>query len=311
MGKLSYLETGIQDEIKVIPYAQFLNPIKHTLFGIGIKKDQGDLAQFTPDQSWKLETAMIGDNQQEIYYCTTPRLLILAQSDVMMSNGYEIIKYDRTQKEEGFSPLSYMVFWPVDKDNNPLSNLPFRIKTSSMAGKSLRDVFKQWQTSLMSAYSKIEGSTKGLTWSAGVFESKWHKGTTKTPDGKLQTIAEIESFTLITVENIEQYYILPNSDVGRSLVNIKQEVADWCNLINSKPQTQETVEDNFDYSITDLRLTCEEKFTALNFLPLQKNKYVEDNFHKKISQLDKDDLEALSLLLDQEMTSEAREELGF
>lgn len=301
MGKFSYQDSGIEDNIQVVPYAQLLNPIKHPQIGFGITKDQAELAGFTPDKNWLEKEIMLGDDATPVYVSKNTRLLILAQSELMMSKDASILKYDPIKRQrEGYKPLSYLVVWFVGEDNKPLSDLPFRVKTSSVAGKSIRDAFKAWQGTLLSSYKALEGTTKGLTWSAGVFSVEWTKTQVDTPDKTKVSVSTVKDFLKLTPENLENNFILPGSETGKKLVETKELIKDWCNLVQvSKEKEYEAIEQD-----ANLVNSCLEKFRELGWGNVAQSHFVRENFGKPLNNFSNDDLETLKALLSGEILTE-------
>lgn len=307
MGKFSYQGTGLEDNISIVPYAQILNPIKHSFIGIGIKKDQAELAGFKPSKGWELNKLMIGEDQQECYTCASPRLIILSRSELLMSRESEIIKYDPLKKDEGFKALSYIVVMFLDEKNNPISDLPFRLKTSSMAGKSLRDNYSKWQGQLLSAYKAAEGSTEGLTWSAGIFTPTFIKGQTLSPDGKKINISEIDSFVAITPTNLEANFILPTSQLGKELPNLKKLIKDWCNLTKVAEEYTSS-EEEIKIDRNQLLTEISDKFNQLDYSFEEKKEFVASHFEDcfSLSDLSDDQLVTASSLLDVEFAEKKK-----
>jgi hypothetical protein len=305
MGKFSYVGTGIEDNINIVPYAQILNPIKHTSVGIGIKKDQAELAGFKPNKSWELKSLLIGEEEQEVYVSSSPRLILLSRSEILMIRDSEIIKYDPVKKDEGFKALSYFVMLFLDDSNNALSDMPFRVKTSSMAGKSLRTSYTKWQGQLLSAYKACEGSTEGLTWSAGVFSPVFIKGQTIAPDGKKINISEVDSFVAISPDNIEKNFILPDSKLGRQLPVLKETVKNWCDLAKVKSEYQK-IEEEILIDRASLLSEIADKFNQLNYSKEEKDNFVDGNFDaSSLSELTDEQLITASSLLDAEMAQQS------
>lgn len=307
MGKFSYQGTGLEDNISIVPFAQILNPVKHPFVGMGIKKDQADLAGFKPVKGWELNKIMMGDDQQECYICTSPRLIILSRSELLMVRESEIIKYDATRKEEGFKALSYAVVMFLDEKNNPISDLPFRVKTTKTAGKSFRDNYIKWQLQLLSAYKSIEGSTEGLSWSAGVFAPTFVKSQSTSPDGNKINISEINSFVAITPTNLEANFILPTSKLGQELPNLKKLIKDWCNLIKVAEEDS-PAEEEIKIDRNQLLTEISDKFNQLDYSFEEKKEFVASHFEDcfSLSDLSDEQLVTASSLLDVEFAKKKK-----
>lgn len=122
-------------ELSSIPYAQFFNASDEK-FGIAITSSNAELAQFTLTDDWKPIEHEFRDGTKETLLLTTkPKILVLNRSQPMMSNDSETIAYERKKHDAGgYKAFSYLVVWFLDENNNPLSELPFRLKCSGYSG---------------------------------------------------------------------------------------------------------------------------------------------------------------------------------
>ena len=121
-------------ETKIIPYCQFLNSTARD-FGIVITSTNAELAKFELINSWQPIEHQFADSSIETLLITrTPRLLVFNRSQLLMSNGTEIIPYNKTKSEEGYKAFSYAVVWFLNNNNQPISELPFRLKCSGFSG---------------------------------------------------------------------------------------------------------------------------------------------------------------------------------
>ena len=124
-------------ETKIIPYCQFI--ISSTKdFGIAITSTNAELAKFELIDNWQPIEHQFSDGTNETLLITrTPRMLVLNRSRPLMANEFEIIPYDKA-KVEGYKAFSYAVVWFLDENNQPISELPFRLKCSGYSGITLR-----------------------------------------------------------------------------------------------------------------------------------------------------------------------------
>ena len=122
-------------EITSVPYCQFLNAGSQK-YGIAITPTNVELAEFKLINTWQQTAHEFSDGTNETLVLTKqPRLLVLNRSKALMSNGVETIPYSKSQFQEGgFKAFSYVVVWFLDGNNQPLSELPFRLKCSGYAG---------------------------------------------------------------------------------------------------------------------------------------------------------------------------------
>ena len=120
---------------EIIPYAQFINPVRSVNWGIGIKASCAEAAKFNPDSNWKLVKHKFGDgNREEIYLCQKPRLIILARSGALMGKDGQVTKYNAQLKNQGWKSFSYAIVFFLSEQNELLSETPFRLKCGGQAG---------------------------------------------------------------------------------------------------------------------------------------------------------------------------------
>lgn len=120
---------------ELVPYAQFFNADAQK-YGIAVTANNAELAQFELNDNWQPIEHQFKDGANEILLFTNqPRLLILNRSKPMMSNDAETIPYNKAQSElGGYKPFSYVVVWFLDRDNQPISQLPLRLRCSGYSG---------------------------------------------------------------------------------------------------------------------------------------------------------------------------------
>ncbi len=121
--------------ITTVPYCQFLNASTKK-YGIAITPTNAELAEFRAIDSWKAIAHEFSDGTNEtLLVCQQPRLVILNRSQPMMSDGTITIPYDKAKLAVGeFKAFSYVIVWFLDHNNQPISELPFRLKCSGYAG---------------------------------------------------------------------------------------------------------------------------------------------------------------------------------
>ena len=122
-------------ELTTVPYCQFLNASSKN-YGIAITSANAELAKFKLTNGWQQIEHEFADGTNETLLVTQqPRMLILNRSQPLMSNDNQIMPYDKARFVEGeFKAFSYAVVWFLDDGNQPISELPFRLKCSGYAG---------------------------------------------------------------------------------------------------------------------------------------------------------------------------------
>lgn len=156
-------------ESSIIPFAQFFNPVKSENMGIGIKLEQADLAGFKPDSSFKKVDHKFGKDKVNIYLSIAPRLLVLNKSNQLYMKGkdtyaekFDLQKY--VDNKTNYKVWGYAVVMFLSKDNEFLSELPFRIKLNGQAGMSFVECWNGGKTNkpnlfkhLFSQYQQATG----------------------------------------------------------------------------------------------------------------------------------------------------------
>lgn len=122
-------------ETKIIPYCQFINSSAKD-FGIAITSTNAELARFELIDGWRPIEHQFADGTEETLLVTQkPRMLVLNRSQPLMSNETETIPYNKAKYSQGeYKAFSYAVVWFLDDNNQPISELPFRLKCSGFSG---------------------------------------------------------------------------------------------------------------------------------------------------------------------------------
>ena len=151
-------------EITSVPYCQFLNAGSQK-YGIAITPANAELAGFQSINTWQHTAHEFSDGTNETLVLTKqPRLLILNRSKPLMSDGVETIPYSKIKFQKGgFKAFSYVVVWFLDNNNQPLSELPFRLKCSGYAGLTFLKNYSYYNNShsfckkFLQTYKKLTG----------------------------------------------------------------------------------------------------------------------------------------------------------
>ena len=122
-------------ELTTVPYCQFLNASSKN-YGIAITPSNAELAGFRLTDTWKPIEHEFSDGTNETLLVTDrPRILVINRSQPLMSGEFGTIPYDKEKFILGeYKAFSYVVVWFLDNKNQPLSELPFRLKCSGYAG---------------------------------------------------------------------------------------------------------------------------------------------------------------------------------
>lgn len=132
----------------VFPVAQFKNPTRENpeLMGLMISVENAEIAEFTPDSTWKKKEIMMGADDPKkvsVYICNEPRIVIFHRSAVYLQDRTtgEIFPFDRSRKSSATATKSWAVIGIVGKDGRFLSESPFRLCCSGVAGATLSETF--------------------------------------------------------------------------------------------------------------------------------------------------------------------------
>ena len=136
----NYQDFGFNSEeflgkLTTVPYCQFLNASSKN-YGIAITPSNAELAGFKLTDSWQpIEHEFSDGTNETLLVNHKPRILVINRSVPLMSNDLETILYNKEKFVLGeYKAFSYVVVWFLDNNNQPLSDLPFRLKCSGYAG---------------------------------------------------------------------------------------------------------------------------------------------------------------------------------
>lgn len=120
-------------EMSTPPCCQFINASQNK-FGLAVTSANAELASFQPTEDWQeIEHKFSDSTSVTLSINRNPRMLILNRSQAMMSDGQIVIPYNKA-KSEGFKAFSYIIVWFLDNNNQPVSELPLRLRCSGYAG---------------------------------------------------------------------------------------------------------------------------------------------------------------------------------
>ena len=233
-------------ETKIIPYCQFINSNTKD-FGIAITSTNAELAQFNLIANWHPIEHQFADGVEETLLITkTPRMLVINRSQPLMSNETETIPYDRAKasSDEGYKAFSYAVVWFLDDNNQPISELPFRLKCSGYSGVTFLQGYSYFNRTdsfckkFLNVYRTLTGdraSDKNDTFYAHAVycPSFVREKATSSYNGQSSFAVQTESFIEPNQENFASLIIKngsPTSDKIKELIDstrswLKTEVA--------------------------------------------------------------------------------------
>jgi hypothetical protein len=254
-----------------LPYAQWVNPQSDAV-GLGIKVAQGDIAGFTPDESWKKQTLNLGSDKEDVYLATEPRLVVLNGASIVDANIKGLANplymhniptgekrlFDKDKyyaNKENYTVYRPLIFFPVGKNNELLSSTPFVLNVKKASSRTLTDVyFKQWVDALLNVYREVgvqfpKGKRPTCSFLArNVFEPTIIKSTLQSANSSAKSQATIcTGFKPIKFNNVA---IPKDSESGKTIKEYMNFIIDLV-AIKKKVVEEEIVEEIKQISVDD------------------------------------------------------------
>lgn len=175
----AFRDIEFSGHINSIPILQFINPksADSEVWGIGMKKNSATLAGFKGDESWQLVSHKFGEEKyaisEEIYVCKQPRLIVLNPGKLLMRTKRQgkLVEFDSELWASGEFDriLNYMLIWPVGKNNELLSEKPFRLACTGKPGTTFRRNFYSGEAScftkqFLGLYQEITEDNSSKNW---------------------------------------------------------------------------------------------------------------------------------------------------
>ena len=235
-------------ELTNIPYCQFLNASSKN-YGMAITPSNAELSGFQLIDDWKLVEHEFSDGTNETLLVTNkPRLLILNRSVPLMSNDFETVPYNKEKFIMGeYKAFSYVVVWFLDKNNKPLSELPFRLKCSGYAGLTFLKNYSYYNNP-NSFCKKFLQVYKSLTkdravdkndvfYSHGVYQPMLtRKKATSSINGQSSFAVMTNSFLEPTEGNFPSLIIKNGSEVSNKVKEFIQTTKPWLQIESIQPE---------------------------------------------------------------------------
>jgi hypothetical protein len=214
-----FSDPSFYSDSDVVPFAQWFNPQKG-IIGLGIRKDQAEIANFTPDKRWELKSVEFDTKKEEFYVSVNPRIIVLNATSKTreLSNCNPIYMVNETTGETSlfkkeaytseYKAFSYLVFCVVSEDGKLISE-PIRLKTKSKSHMTLWNHYKSGEDSFSNqllAYLKTQGVSipPGKIpvcelFAFSIFEPKMEKGKVSSAmDGKSSPACLVTGFNPVT-----------------------------------------------------------------------------------------------------------------
>ncbi len=246
-----------ESEREIIPIAQFLNPVRTSNWGIAIKINLATAANFNADDSWKIVKHQFSDGKNEtLLLCQSPRLVVLHRSGALMSKDEEIIKYDASKQGTAWKSFSYAIVFFLDKNNQPLSQIPLRLKCVGQAGISFIKHYNHYNNSqsftqkFFQVYQELTGDCtpkNQVFFSHAVYVPNLVKGLAKSRSSELCSPACLtEGFLEPTTDNFTSLIIKNGSPVSTQIKQARADTEHWISLEHLNEEIQSLLTENFN-----------------------------------------------------------------
>lgn len=278
-------------DIEQIPYCQFLNASTKK-FGIAVTVDNAELAEFRPDTTWQLDEHEFVSTGEitNIFWTQAPRMLVLGSSPLLMqakSEDYNPILFDRNiYNGDHFNAFSYKVVYFLDKNNKPLSKIPFRIKLSGYAGTTFNQKFSNYRDNkafcsmVLKVYKKLSGdkSKKGKSesfYAHAVFMPTFKRENVTNAMGLSSFAVKVVSFVEPTEENFLAILLSVKNPENAFVAEAIEATKDW---IDKSKWEKDKKEDN-----EEKIAVIDSKYSELEFTDVP-------SFSGEVRELKQDDL---------------------
>jgi hypothetical protein len=244
-----FQDFGFQSEdftgkLNTIPYCQFLCGDIRT-YGLAITKPNAEISGFKGGGNFNLTEYQFNDGTTEQLYITQqPRLVILNRSGPLMTRAVnktsETIPYDkkRYEEEQDWKAYSYVVIWLLDNNNRPLSELPFRLKSSGYAGLTFLKHYSYYSNpdafckKFLQVYKTLTGdrtiSKNDVFYAHAVYQPQLirAKATSKV-NGQSSFSVQTESYLMPSTDNFGSLIVRNGSEISEKIKQFIDETKAW------------------------------------------------------------------------------------
>ena len=240
-----------QGEITTVPYCQFLNASSQN-YGIAITPSNVELAGFRACDGWRAIEHEFSDGTHETLLVTQqPRLVILNRSQPLMSDGITTMPYSKVKFSAGeFKAFSYVVVWFLDDQNQPLSELPFRLKCSGYAGLTFLKNYSYYNNpnsfckQFLNVYKTLTGDRaidkNDIFYAHGVYlPNLVRQKATSSYNGQSSFAVMTDSFTKPTTANFASLIIKNGSTLSYKIKQLLETTQTWLKTETIEPEAEE------------------------------------------------------------------------
>ena len=235
-------------ELTTVPYCQFLNASSKN-YGIAITPSNAELAGFQLTDIWKPIEHEFSDGTNETLLVTDrPRILVINRSQPLMSNEFETIPYDKEKFILGeYKAFSYAVVWFLDNKNQPLSELPFRLKCSGYAGLTFLKNYSYYNNpnsfckKFLQVYKTLTKDRavdkNDVFYAHGVYQPiLTRKKATSSINGQSSFAVMTDSFLEPTEANFASLIIKNGSEISNKIKEFIKTTQPWLQIESIKPE---------------------------------------------------------------------------
>ena len=247
------------DSLNTIPYCQFLNASSQN-YGLAITSTNAQGAEFELTDSWEIVEHEFSDGTRETLFVTKkPKLLVLNRSEPLMSSELEVIPYNKAKFSEGnYQAFSYIVVWFLDKDNQTISTLPFRLKCSGYSGLTFLKNYSYYNNSesftkkFLHVYKSLTGDTaiekNNIFYAHAIYQPKLVRTkVTSRFNGQSSFAVITDSFVEPTPANFSDLIIRNGSSISNKIKEYIEMTSAWlrtsAQLIDEPAPTSEPTQE--------------------------------------------------------------------
>ncbi len=267
-----------------IPYAQFLNG-SASVFGLAVTKANVELADFKPSNAYKVVDHQFDDGTPETLCITTnPRMVIINRSEPLMSNEEnKTVPYDKTTYQEGgWKAFSYTVVWLLDENNEPLSEMPFRLKCSGFAGITFLKNYSYYSNpdsftkKFLAIYRELTSdraiNKNDVFYAHAVYQIELvREKATSSFNGKSSMAVQTKGFVEPTKENFGSLIIRNGSPLSEKIKTAIEETKEWLKFAS----VQENDNEENSSNVSPVMLTAPTSVTPVKGTGKDNSEYTE------------------------------------
>ena len=248
--------TEFLGEITTVPYCQFINS-SNSKYGIAITSNNAEIANVKSTDGWQSIDHEFSDGTEDTLLITDkPKILVINRSQPMLSNDVETIPYSKDKFNTGnYKAFSYLVVWFLDDNNQPISELPFRLKCSGYAGLTFLKNYSYYNNpdsfckKFLAAYKILTNDRavdkNDVFYAHAIYQPTLvRKKATSSQNGQSSFAVMTDSFIEPTVNNFASLIIKNGSSVSNKIKEFMQSTQSWLKDNLAVPTSQESKPDS-------------------------------------------------------------------